>query len=127
MKYEPLIHPDWTRLANVSEAQRTRIGRNYAALTAQIGVVAFCQLQQPDIAAAVRVGDAGEVALADGPAHERSVGGLLPSEAENVDVAIELDVQTPAARMRGAVDVGPMAEARAPRPASPRNRPRPRP
>jgi hypothetical protein len=76
MKYGPLIHPDWTRLANVSEAQRTRIGRDYAALTVETRVVDFCRLQPPDIAAAVRVGDDGGVALAYGPGHVSPVGGL---------------------------------------------------
>jgi len=59
----------------------------------------------------VRVRD-GETMITDGPFAEtkEAIGGYLIFEAEDLDAAIRLASQIPAARMGGAIEVRPIAE-----------------
>ncbi|HWX96417.1 MAG TPA: YciI family protein, partial [Solirubrobacteraceae bacterium] len=67
--------------------------------------------QPPETATTVRVQD-GKTLSTDGPFVEvkEAIGGYLFFEADDLDAAIELASQIPAARMGGAVEVRPLVE-----------------
>ena len=97
--------------------------------TRRPGVTPAQGLAPPETATTVRVQD-GKTLTTDGPFVElkEAVGGYLLFEADDLDAAIELAAQIPAAqpgrRDRGAPDHGVVATARAdlPRPVGPRPR-----
>jgi hypothetical protein len=118
MKYMLLIHqgtaptprsPDeW---ASLSEDEQNSVYAAYQAINENPGVTAGLQLQPPETATTVRVQD-GKTLTIDGPFVEmkEALGGYLVFEADDLDAAIELASQIPAARMGGAVEVRPIAE-----------------
>ena len=69
------------------------------------------RMQPPETATTVRVQD-GTTLTTDGPFVEikEAVGGYLFFEAADLDAAIELAAQIPAARFGGAVEVRPLVE-----------------
>jgi hypothetical protein len=68
-------------------------------------------MQPPETATTVQVKD-GRTLTTDGPFVEvkEAIGGYLFFEAGDIDAAIELASQIPAARMGGAVEVRPLVE-----------------
>ena len=118
MKYLLLIHqgdtptphdPEaWGRL---SQDEQNGVYAAYKALNANPAVTPGLQMQPPETATTVRVQD-GQTLTTDGPFAElkEAIGGYLVFEADDLDAAIELAAQIPAARMGGAVEVRPIAQ-----------------
>ncbi|MEA2298337.1 MAG: hypothetical protein QOF77_1273 [Solirubrobacteraceae bacterium] len=117
MKYMLLIHQGttptppseaWDRL---SEEEKGAVYGAYKAINETAGVSPGVHLQPPETATTVRVAD-GRTLTTDGPFVEtkEALGGYLMFEAEDLDAAIELAAQIPAARMGGAVEVRPIVE-----------------
>jgi hypothetical protein len=117
MKYLLLIHQgdtptpgsdEWERL---SEAERAAVYGAYKAINETPGVSPGLQLQPPETATTVRVQD-GRTLTTDGPFAEikEAIGGYFLFEAEDLDAAIALAAQVPAARMGGAIEVRPIVE-----------------
>jgi hypothetical protein len=118
MKYLLLIHQGDTptprqpeEWAKLSEDEQNDVYRAYNALNQNPGVTAGLQLDAPETATTVRVQD-GKTLTTDGPFVElkEAVGGYLVFEADDLDAAIELAAQIPAARMGGAIEVRPIVE-----------------
>jgi hypothetical protein len=118
MKYMLLIHqgttplpgsPEWDGL---SEEEQGSVYGAYRAINENPGVTAGVRMGSPDTATTVRVDD-GRTLTTDGPFVEtkEALGGYLFFEAEDLDAAIELAAQIPAARMGGAVEVRPVVES----------------
>ncbi len=117
MKYMLLIHqgstplpgsPEWESL---SEEQKGAVYGDYRAINETPGVSSGVQMQSPETATTVRVKD-GQTLTTDGPFVEtkEALGGYLFFEADDLDAAIELAAQIPAARMGGAIEVRPVVE-----------------
>jgi hypothetical protein len=118
MKYMLLIHqgstptprsPDeWARL---SEDEQKAVYAAYQAINENPGVTSGVQLADPESATTVRVED-GRTLTTDGPFVEtkEALGGYLLFEGEDLDAAIELAAQIPAASMGGAIEVRPVIE-----------------
>ena len=98
----------WERL---SDEERTAIYRGYQAINETPGVSPGVQMQPPKTATTVRVKDRRTLTT-DGPyvATKEALGGYLVFEADDLDAAIELASQVPAARLGGAVEVRPLVE-----------------
>jgi hypothetical protein len=115
MKYMLLIHQGDTPLPgskeweDLSEQERGAVYGAYRAINETAGVSPGVQMGAPDTATTVRVQD-GKTLTTDGPFVEtkEALGGYLFFEAEDIDAAIELAAQVPAARMGGAVEVRPV-------------------
>ena len=118
MKYMLLIHqgdtptphdPDaWGRLSQ--DEQQRRLRRLQGDQRQPRGD-ARPQMRRPETATTVRVQD-GQTLTTDGPFAElkEAIGGYLFFEADDLDAAIELAAQVPAARMGGAIEVRPIVE-----------------
>jgi hypothetical protein len=117
MKYMLLIHQgttptppsdEWDRLA---EDEKAAVKGAYAAISQTPGVSPGMQLAAPETATTVQVKD-GKTLTVDGPFAEikEAIGGYLLFEADDLDAAIELASQIPAARMGGAIEVRPIVE-----------------
>jgi hypothetical protein len=118
MKYMLLIHqgvtptprdPDaWARL---SEDEQKAVYAAYKGINETPGVTPGEQMQPPEAATTVRVQD-GKTLITDGPFVEikEAIGGYLFFEANDLDAAIELAAQIPAASMGGAIEVRPIGE-----------------
>jgi hypothetical protein len=117
MKYLLLIHqgttplpgtPEWDRL---SADEQMAIYADYQAVNGTPGVTPGLWLESPEAATTVRV-ENGEALTTDGPfvAVKEALGGYLVFEAADLDAAIELAAQIPAARLGGAVEVRPIKE-----------------
>jgi hypothetical protein len=118
MKYMLLIHqvdaptprdPEaWSRL---SEDEQKAVYTAYGAINATPGVTPGLQLQPAETATTVRVED-GKTLTTDGPFVEikEAIAGYLLYEADDLDAAIALAAQIPAAWMGGAIEVRPLAE-----------------
>jgi hypothetical protein len=117
MKYMLLIHqgttptPPSQEWDSLSEEEKGAIYGAYRAINETPGVSSGVQMQPPEMATTVRVKD-GETLTSDGPFVEtkEALGGYLFFEAEDLDAAIELAAQVPAARLGGAVEVRPVVE-----------------
>jgi hypothetical protein len=119
MKFMLFIHyvdaptprdPDaWARL---SKDEQGAVFAGYQALNQTPGVTSGSQLEPPERAKTVRVKD-GETLTTDGPlvSLKDAIHGYLLFEADSLDAATELASRIPAARMGGAVEVRPIAEA----------------
>lgn len=98
----------WDRLP---DDERGAIVSAYTAISQTPGVSPGLQLQlqPPETATTVRVQD-GDTLITDGPFAEmkESIGGYLLFEADDLDAAIELASQIPAARLGGAIEVRPI-------------------
>jgi len=117
MKYMLLIHqgttplpgsPEWDAL---TDDDRNAVYRDYQAINQNDAVTPGVQMADPETATTVRVDD-GRTLTTDGPfvAVKEALGGYLFFEADDLDAAIELAAQIPAARMGGAVEVRPLVE-----------------
>jgi hypothetical protein len=118
VKYMLLIHqgdtptprdPDaWARL---SEDEQKAVYGAYQAINQNPGVSPGFELAAPETATTVRVED-GKTLTTDGPFVElkEAVGGFLFFDADDLDAAIELAAQIPAASMGGAIEVRPIVE-----------------
>jgi hypothetical protein len=118
MKYMLLIHQgdtptprspeDWARL---SEEEQKAVYASYMAINQTPGVSPGVELAPPETATTVRVQD-GRTLITDGPFVEikEALGGFLFFEADDLDAAIELAAQIPAARLGGAIEVRPVVE-----------------
>ena len=118
MKYMLLIHQGTTptprqpdEWAKLPEEEQRAVFADYKAVTETPGVTPGLQLEDPDTATTVRVED-GETLTTDGPFVEmkEALGGYLFFEADDLDAAIELAAQIPAASMGGAIEVRPVME-----------------
>jgi hypothetical protein len=117
MKYMLLIHQGSTPIPpsqewdELSEEEKGAVYSSYQKINDTPGVSPGMQLQPPETATTVRVKD-GETLTTDGPFVEikEAIGGYLMFEAEDLDAAIELAAQIPAARMGGAIEVRPIVE-----------------
>jgi hypothetical protein len=117
MKYMLLIHqgttplpgsPEWDSLP---DDDKQAVYRDYGAINQNAGVTPGVQMQPPETATTVRVQD-GKTLTTDGPFVEtkEALGGYLFFDADDLDAAIELASQIPAARMGGAIEVRPLLE-----------------
>ena len=118
MKYMLLIHQGSTPLPGseawdrLSDEEKGAVYASYKAINETSGVSPGQQMQAPETATTVRVQD-GKTMTTDGPFAELkdAVGGYLFYEANDLDAAIELASQIPAARLGGAIEIRPLKEA----------------
>jgi hypothetical protein len=98
--------PEWETL---SEDEQKTVYADYAALNKTEGVTPGLPLGLPENATTVRVDD-GKTLVTDGPfiGIKEAIGGFFVLEADNLDAAIELASQIPAARLGGAIEVRPV-------------------
>jgi hypothetical protein len=117
MKYMLLIHqgttpvppsPQWDSLP---EERKQAIGAAYGKISETEGVTPGVWMAPPETATTVRVKD-GETLITDGPFVEikEAIGGYLIYEADDLDAAIALATQIPAASLGGAIEVRPLVE-----------------
>lgn len=118
MKYMLMIHQGTTPTPLDPEAwaalpaeEQQAIYAAYKAINETPGVVPGHGLQSPETATTVRVQD-GKAITTDGPFVDtkESLNGYLIYEADDLDAAIELATQIPAARLGGAIEVRPIME-----------------
>jgi hypothetical protein len=117
MKYMFLIHQGSTPLPGskawekLSEDEQKAVYAAYGAINQNPRVTSGLQLQPPETATTVRVRN-GKTLTTDGPFVEtkEALGGYLFFEADDLDAAIELASQIPAASMGGAIEVRPVVE-----------------
>jgi hypothetical protein len=110
MQYAMLIHlePDHDAL---SEDEFKAMLVEYTALRDDPGYIASGELQPIETATTVRVQN-GKTLTTDGPFVDtkEALNGYLVYEADDLDAAIELAAQIPAARLGGAIEVRPIME-----------------
>ena len=117
MKYMLLIHQGTTPTPrnegwkDLSEEEQGAVFAAYKAINETPGVSPGVQMQPPETATTVRVED-GRTLTTDGPFVEtkEALGGYLFFEADDLDAAIELAAQIPAASMGGAIEVRPIVK-----------------
>jgi hypothetical protein len=117
MKYMLLIHQGTTPLPGsdaweaLSDDEKGAVYGAYKAINDTPGVSPGLQLAAPETATTVRVQDA-KTLITDGPFVEikEAIGGYLLFEADDLDAAIELASQIPAASMGGAIEVRPIVQ-----------------
>jgi hypothetical protein len=118
MKYVLLIHQGTTPTpldpeawATLSAEEQQEIYAAYKRLNETEGVTPGAGLQPPETATTVRVQD-GKTVTTDGPfvSTKEALNGYLIFEAADLDAAIELAAQIPAARLGGAIEVRPVME-----------------
>ncbi len=118
MKYMMLIHQGATPLPgtdpweSLSAEEQGAVYGAYRAINENPAVTPGVRMDSPDTATTVRVAD-GQTLTTDGPFVEtkEALGGYFFFEADDLDSAIEMASQVPAARMGGAVEVRPLMEA----------------
>jgi hypothetical protein len=95
----------------LSEEEQGAIYRGYQAINQNPGVTPGLWLSPPETATTVRVQN-GKTLTTDGPfvAVKEALGGYFVLEADDLDAAIEVAAQVPAARLGGAVEVRPVME-----------------
>lgn len=112
MKFVLLVYqgstplPGSDRWEALSEAEKTAIYTDYAALNNTEGVAPGLPLGLPDAARTVQVRD-GKTHIKDGTYLPEGAAGYAVYEAENIDAAIALASRIPAARLGGAVEIRP--------------------
>lgn len=113
MKYLLQIYPGGAREAfeRLSEDEQQAILEEYLAIEQLPGFVDGEQLQPVETATTVRV-ENGEALLTDGPFVDAKehLGGYCLVEVADLDAALEIAAQIPAARWGGAVEVRPLVE-----------------
>ena len=117
MKYMLLIHQGTTPLPGsdeweaLSEQERGAVYGAYKTINETPGVSSGMRMEGPAMATTVRVRD-GETLSTDGPFAElkEAIGGYLFFDADDLDAAIELASQIPAASMGGAIEIRPIVE-----------------
>jgi hypothetical protein len=100
--------PEWE---GVPQDEKDAIVADYGTVNQTPGVTPGEWMQPPELATTVRVSD-GATLTTDGPFAEtkEAVGGYLFLEADDLDAAIKLASQIPAARLGGAVEVRPLKQ-----------------
>jgi hypothetical protein len=113
MKYLLQIYPASAigEFERLSEDEQNAVVGEYLALRESPAVIGGDQLQPVETATTVRVLD-GQTLLTDGPFVEAKehLGGYLVVDAGDLDAALEIAAQIPAARMGGAIEVRPIRE-----------------
>jgi hypothetical protein len=117
MKYMMLIHQGTTPLPGtdswegLSAEEQGAVYGAYRAINENPAVTPGVRMDSPDTATTVRVAD-GQTLTTDGPFVEtkEALGGYFFFEANDLDAAIEIASQVPAARMGGAVEIRPLME-----------------
>lgn len=118
MKYMLLIHQGTTPTpldpeawATLSDDEQQGIYAAYQQLNQTPGITPGHGLQQPETATTVRVED-GKAITTDGPFVDtkESLNGYFIYDGDDLDAAIEVAAQVPAARLGGAVEVRPIME-----------------
>ena len=118
MKYMLMIHQvdaptplDPAAWATLSADEQQAIYASYKAINETPGVTPGSGLQPPETATTVRVVD-GKTITTDGPFVDtkEAINGFLMYEAADLDAAIGLAAQIPAARLGGAIEVRPIME-----------------
>ena len=96
----------WEQIPNMSDEDKAKFGKEYAAVLQTAGVTPGAPLGRPEDATTIRVDD-GKILTSDGPFvnTEGAIGGSLLLEAESLDDAIELAARIPAARFGGAIEI----------------------
>jgi hypothetical protein len=110
-----LIHQGTTPLPGtdawnaLSEAEQGAVYAAYGTINQTPGVTPGERMAGPDNATTVRVAD-GQTLVTDGPFAELkdAVGGYLFFEADDLDAAIALAAQVPAASMGGGIEIRPL-------------------
>jgi hypothetical protein len=94
-----------------SEDEQKRIYAEYAQLNKTPGITPGLPLGLPKDAKTVRVRD-GSTQTTDGPFVDAmgAVGGYFILEADDLEAAIQVASQIPAARLGGAIEVRPVAK-----------------
>ncbi len=89
--------------------EQKQIYADYGALNHAPGVTPGLPLGLPEQATTVRV-EGGKPVTAEGPyvGMKEAVAGYFVLEADDIDTAIELAAQVPAARLGGAIEVRPV-------------------
>ena len=118
MRYTLLIYqgsaptPDdpeaWAKL---SSPEQQAVYRDYQELNQTPGMEPGAPMAPPQMATTVRV-EGGRTVTTDGPFAEvkEAIGGLFMLEADDLDAAIEVAAQVPAARLGGAIEIRPQRE-----------------
>jgi hypothetical protein len=98
-------------VAQLPAEEEQAIVDEYLALGELPGVIGGAQLRPVDTATTVSV-EGGRTLLTDGPFLDAKehLGGYLVVEADELDAALEIAAQVPAARMGGVVEVRPLVE-----------------
>ena len=118
MKYMLLIHQadaptprDPEAWAKLSEEEQQAVYAGYGQINQTPGVTPGDQLADPGAATTVRVQD-GQTLVTDGPfvAVKEALNGYLIFEADDLDAAIELASNVPAAWLGGAIEIRPIVE-----------------
>jgi hypothetical protein len=111
MKYMLLIQHGDTEWEKLTADEQLRIPADYQAINSTSGVNPGVWMEAPETAITVRV-EGGRTLTTDGPfvAVKEALGGYLFYEADDLDAAIELASQIPAARLGGAVEIRPLKE-----------------
>jgi hypothetical protein len=109
MHYALLIYERPANYEGLGDDERRAMTAEYMAVGEDPRVVGSAHLQPTSMATSVRVSD-GEALVTDGPfADTKDVfGGYYVIEADDLDAAIALAAQVPAARMGGCVEVRPV-------------------
>ena len=109
MRYAVLIYERPGAHDHFSDDERRAVSAEYLELARDARVVGGAQLQGLETATTVRVQD-GQSLITDGPfADTKEVfGGFYLLEADDLDGALEIAAQIPAARLGGSVEVRPM-------------------
>jgi hypothetical protein len=115
MQYVMLIYQGTTPLPGtqewetLSDDEQKTVYADYEAINKTEGVTPGLPLGLPENATTVRVDD-GKTLVTDGPfiGIKEAIGGFFVLEADNLDAAIELASQIPAARLGGAIEVRPV-------------------
>jgi hypothetical protein len=110
MQYALLIYEAPGAYDEFSDDERRAVSAEYLALRDDPRVVGGARLKPVETATTVRVAD-GEPLVTDGPfADTKEVfGGFYLLEADDLDAALEIAAQIPAARLGGSVEVRPIA------------------
>jgi len=113
MQYALLIYEAPAAYEPLGDEQRQALTDEYMALRDDPRMLGGAKLQPVETATTVRLQD-GETLVSDGPfADTKEVfGGYFLFEADDVDAAIEIASQIPAARLGGSVEVRPIVEQR---------------
>ena len=118
MKYMLLIHQGTTPTpqtpetwARLSADEQQAVFAAYKALNETPGVTPGVQMQPAETATTVRVQD-GKTITTDGPFVEtkEALNGYLVYETDDLDAAIELAADIPAASMGGAIEIRTLVE-----------------
>ena len=116
MQYVLLIYqgstplPDTPEWETLSHDEQKAVYADYAALNGRDGLTPGLPLGLPDDAKTVRV-EGGRPAVDDGPYVDTksAVGGYLVPDADDLDAAIAVAAQIPAARLGGGIEIRPVA------------------